>query len=158
MLGNGAIVRILEVLADNYDRTVTRADISRITELPKSTVNRHMEKLLKERMVVDTGEKYRKAPLYQLNLENEIALSLAILQNDIIKKGLENEIHNRGELTLEEEFGKFPTVEIIPPKAEVKEAQHTWVKEYQPSHWTLADKFSNVDAGKKPCSTTAIHC
>lgn len=69
VFGDYPRVRILEAFAENCDEMLFIADIARITNLSKMTVNTHINKLLKE----DIIRKTKKAGIiqyYQLNEDN----------------------------------------------------------------------------------------
>ena len=99
IFGESREVKILETLAENFDNPISRADISKVTDISKSTVNRYFEKLIKKEMVVEKG-KLGKAILYQLNLENEIALKVTLLENSIVTGLLEDKIVELGEIPI----------------------------------------------------------
>ena len=119
-------VEILELLAENFENPISRADVARITEMPKSTVNRHFKVLLEKGIVRDTGEKYRKAPLFTINLENEISTYITLLHHTIISGELERKIKDQGEMTFKEQLNLRDTMQKVEPMKECNVPEYGW--------------------------------
>ena len=88
IFGNCPQMKIIETFAENYNDKLYVADIVRMTDVHKATVNSHLNKLLNEGLI-EKKEKIGKIQLYQLNLNNPKAKMLLMLENYIVSERLE---------------------------------------------------------------------
>lgn len=88
IFGNCPQMKIIETFAENYNDKLYVADIVRMTDVHKATVNSHLNKLLDEGLI-EKKDKIGNIQLYQLNLNNPKAKMLLMLENYIVSERLE---------------------------------------------------------------------
>ncbi|AKB24520.1 hypothetical protein MSMTP_1051 [Methanosarcina sp. MTP4] len=81
-------VKIVEAFAENYENKLYATDIVRMTGVSKSTVYKHLEKLVAEG-VVEEKSKAGKTRSYRLNAENPKAKIILMLKRFIIYERLD---------------------------------------------------------------------
>ena len=94
-------VELLEVLADNFDDELSISDILWLTDIPKTTVYKYVNKLLEEKIILK-GSKVGKTQFYHLNNENEEAKIVLSLVNHIVSEKLAEKLEQKGLKKFEE--------------------------------------------------------
>lgn len=80
-------VKILETFAENYNDTLYAADIIRLTDVSKITVNKYITNLLKEG-IIERKEKEGRIQFYQLNMNNPKAKVIQRIEEFIASEKL----------------------------------------------------------------------
>jgi len=88
IFGNCPQMKIIETFAENYNDKLYVADIVRMTDVHKATVNSHLSKLLDEGLI-EKKDKKGNIQFYQLNLNNPKAKMLLMLESYIVSERLE---------------------------------------------------------------------
>lgn len=97
----------MEALADNSNDEISIPYLEEVTGIPKSTVYQHIYKLEKEGVVKKTSRIRRGSKdtqLYQLNMNDDRAKLVVILESFLVSEYMANIIRERGERTLFEEI------------------------------------------------------
>lgn len=102
LFGDCTHVKLIESVLDNWEYEFSRADIARMSDLPKSTVNRHFPRFVQEGIVKKTGKKEGKALLYKLNFDSEKTQLLLQLNMQITSERLRENIIKSGRIPLYE--------------------------------------------------------
>ncbi len=87
LFGDCPQVNIIETFAENYEDTLSGPDIARMTGVTKATVYAHINRLLKEGIVIK-AKKVGKTQLYQLNNDNPKAKIILMLERFIVSERL----------------------------------------------------------------------
>jgi biotin operon repressor len=87
LFGDCPKVNIVETFAENHEDTLSGPDISRMTGVTKATVYTHINRLLKEDIIIKT-KKVGKTQLYQLNNDNPKAKIILMLERFIVSERL----------------------------------------------------------------------
>lgn len=87
LFGNCPQVNIVETFAENHEDTLSGPDIARMTGVTKATVYAHLNRLLKEGIIIK-AKKVGKTQLYQLNNDNPKAKIILMLERFIVSERL----------------------------------------------------------------------
>jgi biotin operon repressor len=87
LFGDCPQVNIVETFAENHEETLSGSDISRMTGVTKATVYAHINRLLKEGIIIK-AKKVGKTQLYQLNNDNPKAKIIVMLERFIVSERL----------------------------------------------------------------------
>lgn len=87
IFGNCPQVKILETFAENYNDKLYVADIARITGISRITITEHVNRLLTENIIIESGIDGR-IQYYQLNMENPKSKIILLLERYIISEKL----------------------------------------------------------------------
>ena len=101
IFGDYPQVKILEVFADHFDEELSILDIFWLTDIPETTINSCISKLLEEKILLEGG-KVGKAQLYHLNNEKQEVKIVLFLVNYIVSEKLTDILEERGLKQLEE--------------------------------------------------------
>lgn len=93
IFGDCPQVKIVETFAENYKDKLYVADIVRMTDVSKVTVNKHIKKLTDEG-IVEKKEKVGKIQYYQLNMNNPKAKIILLLERYIVSERLRKLVEN----------------------------------------------------------------
>lgn len=88
-----AQVEMIEVFVKNHDKMLYLTDIWKKTSLSKTTINKHIEKLLEDG-IIDKKNKNGRIQYYQLNLNNPKVKILLRLEEVIASENLEDFFKN----------------------------------------------------------------
>jgi len=114
IFGDCPDVKILECFADYYEDSLSVEDIVYMSDIPRTTVYRKIKKLVEKNILIKT-RRYGKTQLYKLNMENDIAKSLAYLEILITQRGMEEIMKEEG-VEIPHTIGK-----VIDDKNKIKE-------------------------------------
>lgn len=101
IFGDYPQVKILEVFAEHFDEELSILDIFWLTDIPKTTINSCLSKLLEEKIILE-GIKVEKDQLYYLNDEKQEVKIVISLINYIVSESLAGILEERGLKQLEE--------------------------------------------------------
>jgi len=87
LFGDCPQVNIVETFAENHEDTLSGPDIARMTGVTKATVYAHLNRLLKEGIIIK-AKKVGKTQLYQLNNDNPKAKIILMLERFIVSERL----------------------------------------------------------------------
>lgn len=87
LFGDCPQVNIVETFAENHEDTLSGPDIARMTGVTKATVYAHLNRLLKEGIIIK-ARKVGKTQLYQLNNDNQKAKIILMLERFIVSERL----------------------------------------------------------------------
>lgn len=94
-------VKLLEVLAENFDEELSIPDILWLTDIPKTTIYNYVNRLLDEKILLK-GSKVGKTQFYHLNNEKEEVKIVLSLVNHIVSEKLAEKLEEKGLKKFEE--------------------------------------------------------
>jgi predicted DNA-binding protein YlxM (UPF0122 family) len=100
IFGDYPQVKILEVFADHFDEDLSILDIFWLTDIPKTTINGCISKLLDEKILLEGSKE--KTQLYHLNKQKQEVKFVISLLNYIVSEQLSDRLEERGLKQLED--------------------------------------------------------
>jgi len=124
LFGSCPEVKIVETFAEYHDDTLSGADIIEMTDVAKGTVYSHINKLLREGIIIKVDE-IGKTKLYQLNYENPKAKIILILERFIVSERLDKLVEKEPVEITSTTVDYYEQIRITTPEETLVSSGHT---------------------------------